>query len=109
MLEAMGHRVSLATSGQQALLSLSRTAFDIVLTDLAMPEMDGWETTREIRKRWPQMNIVLVTGYGAGTVPPTGEENLVDGIIGKPFDFSQVTQTITDVMSRNGELEQIGA
>ena len=56
-----------------------------------MPEMDGWETSREIRKRWPEMNVVLVTGYGTGTVPPTGEENLVNGIIGKPFDFSQIS------------------
>ena len=69
--------------------------FDFVFTDLAMPEMDGWETARSIRKDWPDVKIVLVTGYGPNTTPPAGEERLVDAIIGKPFDFSQVDSTLT--------------
>jgi CheY-like chemotaxis protein len=69
--------------------------FDFVFTDLAMPEMDGWETARLIRKSWPTMRIVLVTGYGPTTPPPPGEEDLVDAIIGKPFDFAQVGSTLT--------------
>jgi CheY-like chemotaxis protein len=60
-----------------------------------MPEMDGWETARLIRKGWPSIRIVLVTGYGPTTAPPSGEENLVDAIIGKPFDFAQVGSTLT--------------
>jgi PAS domain S-box-containing protein len=99
MLEVMGHRVLLAESGQNALQTLARSDCDLVFTDLAMPEMDGWETTRAIRKRWPEMMVVLVTGYGTGTAPPTGEDNLVNGIIGKPFDFSQISQTITSVLA----------
>ena len=69
MLEMMGHRVLLAESGQIALQQLAGNDCDLVFTDLAMPEMDGWETSREIRKRRPEINIVLVTGYGTGTVP----------------------------------------
>jgi len=100
MLEVMGHRVLLAESGQSALQTLAGNNCDLVFTDLAMPEMDGWETTREIRKRWPDMNVVLVTGYGTGTLAPAGEDRLVNGIIGKPFDFSQISQTITSVLAQ---------
>jgi hypothetical protein len=39
----------------------------------------------------------LVTGYGPTIVPPTGEERLVDAIIGKPFDISQVTSTLNSL------------
>lgn len=109
MLEVMGHQVLLAESGQIALQILAGNDCDLVFTDLAMPEMDGWETTREIRKRWPEMSVVLVTGYGTGTVPPAGEDSLVKGIIGKPFDFSQISEIITNILADEPTLEKVSA
>jgi len=94
MLTAVRHNVQLAGSGQEALQKMRHHTFDFVFTDLAMPEMDGWETARSIRKDWPDVKIVLVTGYGPNTTPPAGEEHLVDAIIGKPFDFTQVGSTL---------------
>jgi CheY-like chemotaxis protein len=90
----------LADGGQQAVQKLRNKTFDFVFTDLAMPEMDGWETARAIRRQWREVKIVLVTGYGSTAAPPDGEEDLVDGIIGKPFNFRQVTSTLAALRSK---------
>ena len=97
MLADLDHKVVAVACGREALEKVASNDFDLVFTDLAMPEMDGWETARAIRKRRPDLPVVLVTGYGATTQPPSGELDLVAGIIGKPFDFDQVTATIARV------------
>ena len=101
MLADLKHRVVTADSGRAGLEKISAQKFDVVFTDLAMPEMDGWETAREIRKRFPELPVVLVTGYGATAQPPSGELDLVAGIIGKPFDFDQVTATLVRLCGRS--------
>jgi CheY-like chemotaxis protein len=99
MLTELDHKVVMVSGGREALEKIATGNFDLVFTDLAMPEMDGWETARAIRKRRPELPVVLVTGYGATAQPPSGELDLVAGIIGKPFDFDQVISTIARVLS----------
>ena len=98
MLADLDHKVVTAESGRDAVEKIGIDDFDIVFTDLAMPEMDGWQTAREIRKQKPELPVVLVTGYGATAQPPSGEVDLVADIIGKPFDFEQVTSAIARVV-----------
>jgi PAS domain S-box-containing protein len=107
MLVAVHHKVELAESGYEAINKLRTGAFDFVFTDLAMPEMDGWEMARVIRRFWPDVRIVLVTGYGPTTPPPLGEDGLVDGIIGKPFDFAQVGSTLNTLVARTTGLQNV--
>lgn len=100
MLQVLSHKVVMAESGHKALQILATQSFDMIFTDLSMPEMDGWEVAREIRRRRLETPIVLVTGYGKGTTPPAGEENLINGVIGKPFDFTQIEETIYRVRDK---------
>ena len=109
LLRAHGYKVIEASDGREGLIQANRVTPDLILMDLAMPEMDGWETARAIRTRCPDINVILVTGYGTGTRPPAGEDGLVNGIIGKPFDFSQISQTITNVLANESMLENAGA
>ena len=102
MLVDLDHKVVTADCGRDALAKVCSDDFDLVFTDLAMPEMDGWETAREIHKHRPDLPIVLVTGYGATAQPPSGEHDLVACIISKPFDFDQVTGTIGKVCNGSG-------
>jgi PAS domain S-box-containing protein len=97
MLAALDHRVQTVDGGPAALKKIAAEDFDVVFTDLAMPEMDGWETARAIHQQKANMPVVLVTGYGATAQPPSGEQDLVAAIIGKPFDFDQVTAILARV------------
>jgi signal transduction histidine kinase len=106
MLVAVRHRVELAGSGPEAVEKMRSGGFDFFFTDLAKPEMDRWETARMIRNDLPNVKIVLVTGYGPTTPPPSGEEDLVDAIIGKPFDFAQVGSTLA-TLTKDRELQAI--
>jgi CheY-like chemotaxis protein len=94
MVEALGHRVVRADGGRAALAALSEKEFDLVFTDLSMPEMDGWEVARAVRRRRPRARIAVVTGYGRDAARTQGDAP-ADIVIGKPFDFAQVEEVLT--------------
>ncbi|HKR00676.1 MAG TPA: PAS domain S-box protein [Pyrinomonadaceae bacterium] len=101
MLSALGHRVVAVSGGREALAELGAGDFDLVFTDLSMPEMDGWEVAREIRRSFgEELSIILVTGHGAGTPVAPEDSHLVNGLIGKPFDFDQVSEIIAQVTQK---------
>lgn len=101
MLEALGHKVVAVDGGASAFNEMAKQHFDLVFTDLSMPQIDGWEVAHFIRSQWDDTNIIMVTGYGVGVQSPNGETGLIDGVIGKPFDFDQVTETISQVMLKS--------
>jgi CheY-like chemotaxis protein len=100
MLTILGHRVRAVAGGREGLKELSERSFDLVFTDLSMPEMDGWETAREIRRRGSDAAVILITGHGAATPIPPGDKDLVNGVIGKPFDFDQVAEAIAQATQK---------
>ncbi len=50
-------------NGRQALDAMEQEAFDVVLLDLRMPEMDGLDVLKAIKARWPEIEVVIITGY----------------------------------------------
>ncbi len=59
-----GYRVTLAISGEDALSRLKADAFDLVVTDIKMPGMDGLQLLQEIRKSGARSDVIMVTAYG---------------------------------------------
>jgi two-component system response regulator HydG len=64
ILSRQGYRVELAASAKQGLLLLERLSFDTILLDLVMPDMDGLEALKKIRALDPEVEVVIITGYG---------------------------------------------
>jgi CheY-like chemotaxis protein len=93
MVKALGHEVTAADGGGAALAALESGSFDLVFTDLSMPEMDGWEVAREVRRRSPRTRVVVVTGYGKDAAR-TPQDAPADAVIAKPFGFAQVEEIL---------------
>ncbi len=90
MLEKQGHRVAVAEDGQQALDCLEEDSFDIVLMDVQMPVMDGWEATRAIREREAasggHVPIIAMTAHAMKGDQERCLEAGMDDYIAKPID-----------------------
>jgi signal transduction histidine kinase/ActR/RegA family two-component response regulator len=84
MLEQAGHSVAASASGREALKLLDEQEFDLVLTDLSMPEMSGWEVAEAVKRLRPGTPVGLITGWG--TVKPEElSQRGVDGVLAKPY------------------------
>ena len=99
MLSSAGHRAEQAANGPDALEKMRRDQFDLVFTDLSMPEMDGWAVAGEIRRNWPDVKIVLITGYALGPETIKHRRALVNEVIFKPIRFDDISATLSQVLS----------
>jgi PAS domain S-box-containing protein len=104
MLEEKGHRVLQATSGEGAMRILhSESTIDLVLTDYAMPGMSGLQLARAIRLEWPDMPLILATGYAE--LPATAGVSVQR--LNKPFTETALTDAIRNVMGARQEMRNV--
>lgn len=95
MLEDLGHRVTTVSSARQALETLAGgEAFDLVITDHAMPTMTGTQLVEEIGRRWPDLPVLLATAFAE--LPPGIASHVPR--IAKPYFQHQLAQAVAAVM-----------
>jgi CheY-like chemotaxis protein len=88
-----GFTVETATGGADALTKLAESSYDLVITDRKMPGMPGDQLAAQIKKQWPRLPVILLTGY-----PPDGMPPGVDAIALKPFSTADLRGTITKLL-----------
>jgi len=104
ILDFMGFEVALAGNGVEALSLFLESTFDLVLTDLEMPIMDGWSLTHRIKERSPNMPVVWMTGADRETVLKRVERWPVDSILFKPFKVEDFQRKVQGALAcRTGE------
>lgn len=106
VLEIEGYVVEVADSGHAALESIAFHPPDLVLLDVMMPEMDGFEVTRRLRQNpsIPFIPILLVTGKSEPT-PADGFDVGADGFIRKPIDFDDLLHQIRTILQPRNLIE----
>ncbi|MCB2212041.1 response regulator [bacterium] len=94
MLELLGYTVTGLTSAQMAIKTLQESqAFDLILTDLDMPDMDGREFAREARKLVNGIPVVVVSGY---VLDEEEWSTDFDGILTKPFRVQDLKSKVDE-------------
>ena len=99
-LELEGLEVETATSGAQALLLVRDKAFDLVLSDVRMPKMNGVELFREIHKLHPKLPFILMTAFAMESLIEQAIREGAFTVLPKPFDIDQVLKTLLHAAAR---------
>jgi signal transduction histidine kinase/CheY-like chemotaxis protein len=94
LLRQEGHDVAVAASGAEALEQLESASVDVVLTDLAMPGMNGWELAAAVRTAAPHAAVVLSTGWGESIAAGEPERAGVAAILPKPFTKDELVACV---------------
>lgn len=94
------HRVLMAEDGYSALEILAKTPVDAVTVDLNMPGMKGNELMREIRRRHPQVEVIIITGCSSLETAVEGIRQGIFDYLTKPFDVVEVSSTVRRALAR---------
>ncbi|WP_322013502.1 ATP-binding protein [Paraburkholderia sp. J12] len=107
-LQLLGCEPHLAEDGQQALECLSRGRFDVLVTDLAMPVVDGYELAIAVQARWPEMPIVAATASATLEERARCEAVGITRLVTKPLQLDVLSATLSEVTGVPGMPVQAG-
>src|SRR5215472_9256310 len=101
--EKNGYLVTVANTGMTGLEMFYDTPPDLVILDIMLPEMDGWEVCKEIR-RWEKTPVIMLTGKGENRDKLKGFDLGADDYLVKPFDPNELMARIKAVLRRANPL-----
>lgn len=100
-LEEIGYRVVLAFDGQLGLRLFKSNHFDLVISDVILPKLDGFGMSKEIRKINPGVPILMLTALGSTDDKLEGFDAGADDYMVKPFDFRELNARINVLLKRS--------
>jgi CheY-like chemotaxis protein len=96
-LRTAGHHVVEADGGRDGLTRFAPDEIDLVLTDLGMPEVNGWDVAAAVKTRQPTCPVILLTGWGDHQPGDGAGSDLVDRVLHKPVRLKELLQVIADL------------
>lgn len=99
--ERAGHSVDVAEDGAQglALIAEARGGYDIVVSDIRMPEMDGIEMAKAAAERFPGLKIVLMTGYADQRERAEELNGIILDVVQKPFTLAEIRARVEHALA----------
>lgn len=106
ILEPEGYNVDTSTSALEALEMLRETPYDLIITDIKMPVMDGLEFTKKVKERDPEGNIILITGYPSQESIEEALRMMIVDYIPKPFSPALLSEVTAKAMESSKKAER---
>lgn len=101
MMRGEGHAVTTATNGEEALAIFDPKGHDVVITDLGMPKMNGWEVAKRVKARSPETAVFILTGWGEGVAAHESMQ-FVDRVIAKPVSADALLDQLAEIRRAPG-------
>ena len=98
-LTSEGYNVSTASDGDEAISGLQKETFDLVVLDIKMPRMNGFEVLKFIKENHPTTKVVVATGSGDLKDAIESKKLGAEGFVGKPYDLVDLLTTIKRILS----------
>jgi two-component system cell cycle response regulator CpdR len=98
-LSAAGHKVTTAADGAAALEIMGRESFDLLLTDIVMPIMDGVALALNVSSSYPSTRILMMTGYSDQRDRAFNLDVLIHDIVLKPFTIEEIILKVEEALS----------
>jgi len=105
-LQEAGEKVFEAFSGRECLEALGKNPIDVVILDIRMPGMDGMETLKEIKRTFPLVEVIMLTGHGSAETAVEGMKLGAFDYLMKPADFDDLVTKVTGARRRKDEQEE---
>jgi signal transduction histidine kinase len=98
ILSEQGHMVYTASGGKEGLEIFKAQSLDMVITDLGMPEISGWDVANAVKVLNPGISVILMTGWGITLDRAKAKERGVDVIVSKPFQISEIQKVLNEML-----------
>lgn len=99
-LESKGHEVMTASDGAEALRVFPEHEFDLVISDIKMPVMDGIALALSLKAKSPDLPIILMTGYADQKERASGLQSLISDVLNKPFELETLYQCVEQAIAK---------
>lgn len=108
-IENWGYKVERVASGREALKRVKRDAFDLVLLDIFLPDMEGYELIPQFKTLCPEIGIVTMTGHNTRELEMKVREQGILYYMIKPFETKYLQSLLDHISKRLGQQERIHA